>query len=311
VVDRARPLDKPVWPIAPLTLGVGFILGLVVGLLLALIVDHFDDRIKSANDIENFLGLSLLSVVPRFRSISVKAGKPSEASDDLVQREIAEAFSTLYSSLKLKAESKEAKCIMITSTIPGEGKSFISRNLALTFASHGEKTLLIDCDLRRPTVGTFFGFSDATGISELCAVESPLAAALKSQVRPNLDVLSAGKRSKHPAQDFTSHTFEALLRDLRTRYDRIIIDTPPVALVSDALLIMPHTDGAIYTLFFNKVHSKAALVNVRRLLEIHVPTFGVVLNGLNMNFAGYYYNQHYYRAYKDYYITPQADKDTS
>ena len=308
LVDHAAPGRKPVSPNYLLNLGLGVVGGLGFGLALAFFVAYADDRVKSAYDIEAVVGLPLLAIVPKFKKPVAKGddrqGAPFIPPDE---PEIAEAFSTLYSSLRLKDESKKAQCIVITSTVPGEGKSFITRNLALTFASHGERVLLVDCDLRRPVVHRAFHVENLKGVIDVCTNDTPLDDVIIKNVQPNLDVLPSGGRSKNPAQNLTSKNFEVMLAELRKRYDRIFIDTPPVALVSDAFVILPLADGSIYSIFFNKVRRKAAQFCVQRLTEISVPHFGAVLNGLDQNIGGYYYQHYYDKSYKQYYVTNEDD----
>ena len=142
---------------------------------------------------------------------------------------------------------------------------------------------------------------------DVCTNDTPLDDVIIKNVQPNLDVLPSGGRSKNPAQNLTSKNFEVMLAELRKRYDRIFIDTPPVALVSDAFVILPLADGSIYSIFFNKVRRKAAQFCVQRLTEISVPHFGAVLNGLDQNIGGYYYQHYYDKSYKQYYVTNEDD----
>ncbi|MEJ1973813.1 MAG: polysaccharide biosynthesis tyrosine autokinase [Lacunisphaera sp.] len=304
LVDRGVPGRKPVSPRVLINLALGIIGGLGLGVALAFFVSYADDRVKSAYDIEVAIGLPLLSIIPRFKAATPGTEESATAFEAPKEPEIAEAFSTLYSSLRLKDEGRTAKCIVITSTVPGEGKSFIARNLALCFASHGEKVLLMDCDLRRPTAHRGFKVDNLAGVIDVCTKGVPLDEVLVKDVRPNLDLLPSGGRSENPAQNLTSRNFEAMLVELRKRYDRIFIDTPPVSLVSDAFVVLPLCDGSIYSIFFNKVRRKAAQFCVQRLLEISVPHFGAVLNGLDQRLGGYYYGHYYDKAYKGYYVTP-------
>ncbi|HVZ64206.1 MAG TPA: polysaccharide biosynthesis tyrosine autokinase [Opitutaceae bacterium] len=310
LVDHAAPGRKPISPNYLLNLGLGVVGGLAFGLALAFFVAYADDRVKSAYDIEAVVGLPLLAIVPKFKKPSTgdEAQGTGTAFVPPSEPEVAEAFSTLYSSLRLKDESKKAQCIVITSTVPGEGKSFIARNLALTFASHGERVLLMDCDLRRPVVHRAFHVENLKGVIDICTTGAALDDVIIKDIQPNLDVLPSGGRSKNPAQNLTSKNFEVLLADLRKRYDRIFIDTPPVALVSDAFVILPLADGSIYSIFFNKVRRKAAQFCVQRLLEISVPHFGAVLNGLDQNIGGYYYHHYYDKSYKQYYVSTANDQ---
>ena len=308
LVDRAAPGRKPISPNYLLNLGLGVVGGLGFGLAMAFFVAYADDRVKSAYDIEAVVGLPLLSIVPKFKKPPTGDETLGAAFVPSSEPEIAEAFSTLYSSLRLKDESKKAQCIVITSTVPAEGKSFIACNLALTFASHGERVLLMDCDLRRPVVHRAFHVENLKGVIDVCTTDIALDEVIIKGIQPNLDVLPSGGRSKNPAQNLTSKNFEVLLTELRKRYDRIFIDTPPVALVSDAFVILPLADGSIYSIYFNKVRRKAAQFCVQRLTEIGVTHFGAVLNGLDQNIGGYYYHHYYDKSYKQYYVSAANDQ---
>ena len=291
-----------------LNLGLGLLGGIIAGVSLAFFVAQVDDRVKSVYDIEVVIGLTLLSIVPRFKTPVATDEALGNAFVPSKDPEINEAFSTIYSSLRLKDESKNAKCLVVTSTVPGEGKSFIARNLALTFASHGERVLLIDCDLRRPVMHRRFQVENLRGVIDICTGAAQLDDVLVRDVHPGLDLLPSGGRSKNPAQNLTSKNFEVLLSDVRKRYDRIFIDTPPIAIVSDALVILPFADGSVYSIFFNKVRRKAAQFCVQRLLNANVPNFGAILNGLDQSIGGYYHGYYYEKSYKQYYMSEPGDK---
>jgi capsular exopolysaccharide synthesis family protein len=215
----------------------------------------------------------------------------------------------LHSSLRLRDDSKDAKVFLITSTIPGEGKSFTATNLALTYAAHGDKVCIVDCDLRKPNIHKSFRRENLKGVIDVCSGASTLDEAILREVHPNLDILPTGGRAKNPTHILSNKAFELMISELRKRYDRIILDTPPLAAVSDALVVLSLVDGAIFTIFFNKVRRKAAQASARRLLESNVTCFGAVLNGLNLAVSGYYYAQYYDKSYKDYYVVTTGDKD--
>jgi len=312
IVDQAVPSmdDKPISPNVPLNLGLGVAAGLGLGLAFAFFVASIDDRVKSSYDIEGVIGLPLIGIIPQLPQMD-----PADKAQVVVNnsdRQVAEAFLTLHSSLRLKDESKNAKCILTTSTMPGEGKSFTTTNLALTFAAHGERVVVVDCDLRKPNIHKSFRLENRSGVIDICAGTMPIDEVVLRGVQPNLDVIPSGGRAKNPTQILNSKSFETMISDLRKRYDRVFIDTPPLGAVSDALIILPLVDGSIFTIFFNKVRRKAAQFSAKKLIDANVPTFGAVLNGLNRTFSGYYYAQYYDKSYKDYYLaqgkTNPADK---
>lgn len=310
VVDKAAPSQESdyVSPKIPLNLGLGFVGGLGLGLAFAFFVSFIDDRVKSSFDIESVIGLPLIGIIPQIK----KMEQPDKAQIVVnnADRQVCEAFLTLHSSLRLKDESKNAKCILVTSTIPGEGKSFTTTNLALTFATHGERVVIVDCDLRKPNIHKSFRLENRKGVIDICAGTSTIDDVVVSGVHPNLDVITTGGRAKNPTQILNGKGFELMISDLRNRYDRIFFDTPPLAAVSDALIVLPLVDGSVFTVFFNKVRRKAAQFSAKKLSESNVPVFGAVLNGLNLAVSGYYYAQYYDKSYKDYYVVLSKEDAT-
>lgn len=310
IVDKASPPQAGdyVSPRISLNLGVGFVGGLVLGLGFAFFVAFIDDRVKSSFDIEAVVGLPLIGIIPQIK----KMEQPDKAQIVInnADRQVAEAFLTLHSSLRLKDESKNAQCILTTSTIPGEGKSFTTTNLALTFAAHGERVAIVDCDLRKPNIHKSFRLENRKGVIDVCAGTATIDDVVIRGVHPNLDIIPTGGRAKNPTQILNGKNFESMIADLRKRYDRVFFDTPPLAAVSDALIILPLVDGSVFTIFFNKVRRKAAQFSAKKLLDANVPVFGAVLNGLNLAVSGYYYAQYYDKSYKDYYVVMSKDDNT-
>jgi capsular exopolysaccharide synthesis family protein len=310
VVDKASASQESdyVSPKIPLNLGLGFVGGLGLGLAFAFFVAFIDDRVKSSFDIESVVGLPLIGIIPQIK----KMEQPDKAQIVInnADRQVCESFLTLHSSLRLKDESKNAKCILVTSTIPGEGKSFTTTNLALTFAAHGERVVIVDCDLRKPNIHKSFRLENRKGVIDICAGTSTIDDVVVSGIHPNLDVITTGGRAKNPTQILNGKNFELMIADLRHRYDRIFFDTPPLAAVSDALIVLPLVDGSVFTVFFNKVRRKAAQFSAKKLSESNVPVFGAVLNGLNLAVSGYYYAQYYDKSYKDYYVVLSKEDAT-
>lgn len=302
VVDEAfpPPEDKPSSPNVAMNLAAGFFGGIAVGFGLIFAVAFLDDRVKSAFDIEGTIGLPMLGVVPRIKKLDTNTKAQAVASN--VDRHVTETFRSIHSALKLNDESRNAKIILATSTLPGEGKSFVSSNLSLTFANHGEKTLLIDADLRLPNVARSLQLENDFGLLDHIEKGVALDEVIIKEVYPNLDVLPSGGKSKNPTQVLNSAQLEAMFADLRDRYDRIVVDSPPLAAVSDALNLLPLVDGTLYIIKFNTVKRKTAVVNVRRLWESNTPVFGAILNNITSSLSSYYYSHYSDKAYQDYYI---------
>jgi capsular exopolysaccharide synthesis family protein len=305
VIDEALPPLRHSSPNIVMNLAAGLFGGLAVGVGLIFVVAFLDDRVKSAFDIEGTIGLSMLGVVPRIKKLDSSSKAQAVASN--VDRHVTESFRSIHSALKLSDESKNAKVIVTTSTVPGEGKSFISSNLALTFANHGEKTLLLDGDLRLPNVARSLQLENEFGLLDYVEKNVGLEEVIMTEVYPNLDVLPSGGKSKNPTQVLNSAKFEAMLAELRDRYDRIVIDSPPLAAVSDVLNLLPLADGVLYVIKFNTVKRKTAVQNVRRLWESNTPVFGAILNNISSTLASYYYSSYSDKAYQDYYIRQDVE----
>ena len=309
IVDEAFPprADQPSSPNVVLNLAAGFFGGIALGVGLIFAVAFLDDRVKSAFDIEGTIGLPMLGVIPRIKKLDTNTKAQAVASN--VDRHVTETFRSIHSALKLSDQSKNAKIILTTSTVPGEGKSFVSSNLSLTFANHGEKTLLLDCDLRLPNVARSLQIENDLGLLDYVEKEVSLEEVIVKEVYPNLDVLSTGGKSKNPTQVLNSAQFEAMFAVLRDRYDRIVVDSPPLAAVSDALNLLPLVDGIMYVIKFNTVKRKTAVLNVRRLWESNTPVYGAILNNITSTLSSYYYSNYTDKAYQDYYINQEEDLD--
>jgi capsular exopolysaccharide synthesis family protein len=307
IVDEAfpPPEDKPSSPNIVMNLAAGFFGGIAVGVGLIFAVAFLDDRVKSAFDIEGTIGLPMLGVIPRIKKLDSNTKAQAVASN--VDRHVTETFRSIHTALKLSDQSKNSKIILTTSTVPSEGKSFVSSNLSLTFANHGEKTLLIDCDLRLPNVARSLQLENDLGLLDHLEKGVSLDEVIIKEVYPNLDVLGTGGKSKNPTQVLNSAHFEAMFASLRDRYDRIVVDSPPLAAVSDALNLLPLVDGILYVIKFNTVKRKTAMLNVRRLWESNTPVYGAILNNITSVLSSYYYSNYSDKAYQDYYINQEEE----
>lgn len=301
LIDRAFPPMEPYSPNILKNLAVGAFLGIIGGLGVVFGIAFLDDRIKTVQDIEEAVGLPLVGVVPRIKRLN-SAEKAQAVASNAEQR-ITESFRAIHSALRLNELSKKAKIILTTSTSPSEGKSFVTTNLAITFAIHGERTLVIDADLRMPSIGKSLNLEGDNGLVKYLAGNCTFEEALLKDFYPNLDVLPAGQKAKNPTQILNSHEFLTVLEQLSTQYDRIFIDTPPLAVVSDVLSLLPHADGLLYVIKYNSIKRKSARANLRRIIDSQTPVFGAVLNQISLSVANYYYASYYDKSYAKYYST--------
>lgn len=298
IIDRAFEPGSPISPKIGMNLAMGAMGGLVLGFCFAVFLASINDRVKTTFDIEKLVGLPLIGVIPRVERMEQpdKAQLVSNGAD----RPAIEAFLSLYSNLRINEESRNAKLLMVTSTLPGEGKSFIAANLALTFASQGQRTAIVDCDLRKPNVEKLFRLHATKGVVNYCIEGATLDDVIIKDVQPNLDVITVGGRAKNPIYLLNSQEFETLTSELAKRYDRVVFDSPPLGAVSDALSILPLMDGALFAIRFDLVKRAMAQACARRLLSANIPIFGAVLNDMTTGNAGAYYGENQ-KLFKDYY----------
>jgi len=307
-----HPLDPAVTPGAPYEPDLGRVLrtaigvGLLVFFAVAIGLSFIDDRIKSAWDVESFIGANLLGIVPDLST--VKDDEKYTLLLDGKQVPGVEAFLSVYSSVKIHSKLDFPKSILVTSTIPGEGKTLISCNLAGSFARHGRKTLLIDCDLRRPMLHRHFKQANNTGIITWFEAGANLEADLATnpqlgiiKLSENLSLLCSGGRSKSPTELLENPLFGQLLEKCKKQYDLVIVDSPPLGAVTDSLLIAERTDEVIYVCRFNRAYRKHIRLYMKALRNGKNEVLGVVLNGLSPRRVEYYTNYRYYRSYKKYY----------
>lgn len=300
IIDPAVEPRRPYKPRMLLNLAIGGFLGLSAGFGLVFLAAFLDDRVKTAFDVESVVGLPLIGIIPRIKKLD--ASQKAQAVASGADRHVTESFRTIHSALRLGEDSKSAKVILATSTVPGEGKSFVSTNIAATLATHGEKTLLLDADLRLPNVGKSLQLKPDQGLVNYFEDEDvSLDDVIVPGVLYNLDVLPAGSKAKNPTQILNHPRFAEMLSLLRERYAKIIIDSPPLAAVSDAMNLLPLVDGVLYVIKFNTVKRKTAKLNVKRLWDSSTPVFGAIMNNISAHISSYYYSHYYDRSYRDYY----------
>ena len=298
IIDKAFPPreDRPSSPNVFLNLAGGFFGGMIFGLGLVFAVALLDDKVKSVYDIEASLGLPILGIIPKVKKLD--SVSKSHIVTSTTNRHVTENFRSMLSYLKINDQTKNSNVFLLTSTVPSEGKSFISSNLALSFASNGEKVLLLDGDLRLPNVAKSLQLENESGVLDYIQGEGTFDSYIVKEVYPNLDVLPSGGKAKNPTAILNDNKFESMLLQLRDRYDKIIIDSPPLAAVSDSLNIVPLVDAVIYVIKYDSVKKSLANSCIRRLWESKTPLLGAVLNNVSLGLSNYYYSQ--YSANKKY-----------
>jgi capsular exopolysaccharide synthesis family protein len=306
-LDPATPAGSPYTPNLGAITRTSVILGVLVFFGVAFGLSFIDDRIKSSWDVEHFIGANLLGIIPDLSS--VKDPEKYRLILNNQNERGSESFLGVYSATKIHSKLDFPKSLLITSTIPGEGKTLVCSNLAGCFARHGKRTLLIDCDLRRPMLHRHFEMPNEAGLltwfqqgANLSAPELRTDPSLGIvPIGEGIDLLRSGGRSKSPTELLECAAFAQLVDRLKREYDLVIIDSPPLGAVSDSLLIAQSADEIIYVCRFNRAMRKHIRLYIRALRQGKNEILGVVLNGLSERRIEYYSNYRYYRSYKKYY----------
>ncbi len=302
-------LDEAAVPLAPLprpfvrNLLAGLAISIVVGLILSLVPESLDYTIATPEELEDALGITALGAIAKI------GGQDTE--DDPIERlvtrnyprsPVAEAFRTLRTNIRFARPDRPRGSLLVTSSEPNEGKSLVAANLAVAFAQEGRRAIVIDADLRRPSLHRFFGLANRVGFTSLIMDESlSLEDALNDTDIPGLQVITSGPLPPNPLDMLASRRAEQLLTDVKQLCDTLILDSPPVLSVTDALLLAVHVDSALLVCGARSTRRDLVIRAYHTLRRSSVDIIGSVLNKVRQSDLGYYYS-HYYYGY--YYGTP-------
>jgi polysaccharide biosynthesis transport protein len=313
IVDPARSQSVPVRPKPLNNLALATLFGIFVGLALAFTTDNLDRTVTAPLEVEEITGKPVIGVIPTFGEQARTYGAPlltdkrkAAAKELAISSPIrmlsdpnsgaAEACRALRTSIML-SRAGGPKTILITSCIPGEGKTTLTMNLAVAFAQHNKKVIIIEADMRRPRIKHVMDVPNKGGLSNVLAGALTSDEAILHGIHlPGLDVLPAGPRPPMPSEILGSTAFDELLEQLRMRYDIVLIDSPPALLVTDAVAISAKTDAAIWVAQAGVV-TRPQLARAAELIERNgMPVIGFVLNRMDTRSAdyGYEYYGHYY-----------------
>lgn len=288
VVDPAVAEAAPFKPVRSQIVSVAIVLGLLIGALAALLLDQLDTTLRSSEDVEERLRQPTITMLPLVGNADRKLMMHlyEERKDGLY----AEAIRTARTSVMLSGIDHPHKRILITSALPGEGKSSMAANLALAY-SHVKNTLLLDADMRRPQVARHFELPPGVkGLSNLVAGDAELTECLHTVENSKLTVMPCGDIPPNPTELLLSHRFKEVLNLLGERFDVVIIDTPPVQLVSDGLVIAPTVTGVVFVVKAHQTSYHLARKSLLRLQRIGADIMGVTLNSVDQKQSMSYYD---------------------
>jgi succinoglycan biosynthesis transport protein ExoP len=301
IVDTAEVPRRPVRPNRRADLVVGFGAALLFAFGLVFTLELFDTRIKSPDDITRHLHLPTLAMVPVCAPAADGKAEQPLLIDESVPQNFIEAFRSLRTSILFASADRGAKSLLVSSTAPSEGKTFVSCNLAISLAMARQRVLLIDADMRRPKVHSRFGLDLEPGLSDVLVGNVQLSEAVRTTPRTTLDVLAAGTLPPNPPELLGSPQFAELMDQAMRDYDWVVLDSPPIRAVTDAAVIAHRATAVIFVTGAEMTDVKSAQVALERLTSAHARVAGVVLNRVQLKRHGYYYSQYYNRDDEHYY----------
>ncbi|MCP3667420.1 MAG: polysaccharide biosynthesis tyrosine autokinase [Gammaproteobacteria bacterium] len=304
VTDPAVPSVLPIKPKKKLIVVVAAALGLFMGILVAFLLEHLDNTLKRGGDLEERLKLPGLGVLPHLKLNKKKGGTPLRYARENPQSFFTESIRTIRTGILLSGLDDAYKVIVVTSSVPGEGKSTVATNLAYSLGEL-HKVLMIDADMRRPTVATNWGLDrKAPGLSEFVAGIAKISKCVHRIDESQVFVMPSGVVPPNPLELLSSHRFQEALESLGKAFDHIIIDSAPSLAVSDALVISAYASGVIYVVKADSTPHPAAQEGIKRLTRHGAHLIGGVLNdmpqGQESGYRGYgkySYNDGYYGSY--------------
>jgi succinoglycan biosynthesis transport protein ExoP len=299
VVDPAEMPRSPISPNKRNNMLLALLGGFALACGLALFFEYVDNRIKSPEEVRQYLGLPFLGMVPALFDKNIENPLICRA----VPNNFSESFRGVRTNLLFASAEDGPRSIVITSTGPGEGKTAIASNLAVALAQSGQRVLLIDADMRKPRVHSVFGKPREPGLSNLLVGNAKSSESVHKTGVPGLWVLPAGALPPNPAELLGSKRFKDFVGSLTQHFDWVMLDTPPVMAVTDASVVAHLATGVLFVIGAEMTSRHAAKTATEQLVHARAKFVGAVLNRVDLQHNPYYYSQYYRREYADYYQT--------
>jgi succinoglycan biosynthesis transport protein ExoP len=297
VVDPASPPPQPASPRVLLNTILAALVGLLIALGLAFLLDYLDDTVKSTDDVEVVAGLPTLGTITKMRGAKGRSEIYRLATLLYPRAPVAEAYRSLRTNVEFAAVDAPVKTLLVTSAIPGEGKTTTAANLAVVFAQAGRRTILLDADFRKPGVHKIFDLPNTAGLSSLMRTdETRIDDVAQATEQENLRVITSGPLPPNPAELLGSQRMRMILERLAGAGDLVVIDSPPVQAVTDAAILASITDGTLFVVDAGRTRRGAVRSGREALAKAEARVLGVALNRLSEKSSGGYYYYDYYGA---------------
>lgn len=311
MVDSAQEPKDPIAPRVSVNVSIALLVGLILGLALAIVREQLDNTLKTPEDVEHRLGVTFLGLLPDIVDEGAPKGAPkqrarrrnvpSQLAPELLVHErptsgIAEAARSLRTNLMFMNPDEPYKRLLVTSAAPAEGKTTVAVSIAISLAQGGQKVCIIDCDLRRPRLHRIFDRAGDVGLMNVILGEATVDEVAKPTIVPNLYCIPCGPIPPNSADVVSSDKFRRLLDDISARFDRIVLDSPPVIAVTDSAIASTLVDGVVFVVRAFKTSINLCRSGLRTLQDVDAPIAGAVLNAVNLNRHEYnYYHYYYYK----------------
>ena len=307
VVEKAETPRGPVLPRKMRSYQVAVVLGLLLGIGLALGFEHMDNTFKTPEDVRENLPLPFLGMVP---DVGLKAGAAGRGPQLMKSPNsaVADAYRVLRTNLIFSSAETTGRVMLVTSANPSEGKTTTLANLAVALAQNGAKVLAVDGDLRRPTLYQHFGVPKSPGLTDLIVGKAVASAAIHSTRIEGLQVLPCGYLTPNPVELLGSPMMKQIVEALRAHYEWVLIDAPPLLAMADAPVLCPIVDGVVLVIAAESATKPAVMRAIDQVQGVGGKVTGVVLNKVNLERNSYYYSQYYGEYYRSYYAETAAKR---
>ncbi len=297
IIDKAEPGLRPVRPNIPLNIALGVVVGLVMGVGLAFFIEYLDTSVKTIDDVERSLQAPVLGVIPQNVGSLLEEGPDSPH---------AEAYRVLRTNVLFSRKVPTANSVTVVSGGAGEGKSTTIFNLATVFAQNGQRVLVVDSDLRRPSLHKFLNVSNTIGLTNYLLRQNSLEEVVQTTKIPTMDFLPSGKLPSSSLGVLNSARMKEFIKEVKSRYDFVFFDSPPIMGVSDASVLASEVDLSLLVVQYRK-YPQAMTIRAKQMVEkVGGTLLGVVLNNINISQDSYYY---YYSGYYYDYYSKYEDSD--
>ena len=306
IISRATVPSLPFYPRRDLMIMAALVVSAALGMALALVIEYLDSGFRSLSQVESLTGMPTLALVPKLKDVAGENGRPHQIAVERPNSSYGEAIRTIRTGLLLSHLEHPPRTVLVCSSVPGEGKSSVALSLACAAARSTQKAIVIDCDLRHSSLHNYLGCPNKIGITDYLAGQASLEDVVEIDPHSGVHFITAGSRAPNPVDLLGSQEMKKLLTRLASLYDLVVIDSPPILPVSDAMVLVRLVDKTIFLIRWEKTKRETALSGLKLLVEAGANVAGIALTQVDVrkhasydySDSGYYYSS----SYKNYYV---------